>query len=361
MSSLLWLLNTVGLSSIGPAGIISITGMAGIGCAAAKMQFDSIREQEKKEKIEKEFEKMNIKKKKVDIDLFNEEQYKTNETIKKDYEQMQVDKKDKELKEYDLVEKQCTANLNYKGIKVESYKQLLLGHDEKSNPVWGYDTNYIVAGTTGSGKTRKLYPILLNYLANQQGIVYICDLKGTDFKMFKGKRHVVTYIDELENVAEAVKGFEDEYNRRKELFNESNCIDIDDYNSKHDDKLRGFMLLIDEYADISDCYQDKNKRPVGVYKDIIQLARKCRAFGGRIVLGTQRPSVDVVCGTLKNNCTILGMRCINSLNSKIMVDTEGCERLSKTESLTVIDGMLTKLFAYKVTDPILRDYISKLK
>lgn len=361
MSSILWLLSTIGISSIGPAGIISITGIAGIGVAAAKMQFDSIREQEKNEKIAKEFEKMDLKKKKVDTDLFNEEQYKTNETIKKDYEQMQVDKKERELNEYDLVEKQCTTNLNYIGIKVDGYKQLLLGHDEKGNPVWGDDTNYIVAGTTGAGKTRKLYPLVLNYLANQQGVVYICDLKGTDFKMFRSKKYVATYIDELENVAEAVKGFEEEYNRRKDLFNEENCIDIDDYNSKHKEQLRGFMLLIDEYADISDSYQDKNKRPVGVYKDIIRLARKCRAFGGRIILGTQRPSVDVVCGTLKNNCTILGMRCINGLNSKIMIDAEGCERLSKTESLTVIDGMLTKLFAYKVTDSILRDYIGKLK
>lgn len=361
MSSLLWLLNTVGLSSIGPAGIISITGLAGLGAVACKAQFDAIREQQKKDKIEKEFENMTLKKKAIDTDLFNESQHKTNEIIKKDYDQMQVDKKDRELTEYNLVEKTCSTNLDYKGIKVEKYNQLLLGHDEKGKPVWGYDTNYIIAGTTGSGKTRKIYPLALNYLANQQGTLYICDLKGTDFKMFKEKRHVITYIDELDNVAEAVKGFEDEYNRRKELFNHENCIDIDDYNSKHEVKLRQFMLLIDEYADISDSYQDKNKRPIGVYKDIIQLARKCRAFGGRIVLGTQRPSVDVVCGTLKVNCTILGMRCINSLNSKIMVDTEGCERLQKTESLTVIDGALTKLFAYRVTDSILRECVDKLK
>lgn len=361
MSSVLWLLSSVGVTSIGPVGIASIAGMVGLGATAFKVQFDAIREQQKKEKIEKEFEKMNLKKKAIDTDLFNEPQYKKNEIIKKDYDQMQVDKKDRELKDYNLVEKTCSTNLDYKGIKVEKYNQLLLGHDEKGNPVWGYDTNYIIAGTTGAGKTRKIYPLALNYLANQQGTLYICDLKGTDFKMFKGKRHVITYIDELDNVSEAVKGFEDEYNRRKELFNNKNCIDIDDYNNKHEVKLRQFMLLIDEYADISDSYQDRNKRPIGVYKDIIQLARKCRAFGGRIILGTQRPSVDVVCGTLKNNCTILGMRCINGLNSKIMVDTEGCERLSKTESLTVIDGTLTKLFAYKVTDSILREYISKLK
>lgn len=357
----MWLLGTVGIHSIGPAAIASITGIASLGVVAIKANFDATREQQRKDKIQSEYENMILKKKKIDTDLFEEKKHKENEIVKKDYEQMEVDKKERSLTEYNLVEKTCDKNHDYKGIKVEHYNQLLLGHDENGDAVFGTDTNYIVAGTTGAGKTRKIYPLVLNYLANQQGLLYICDLKGTDFKMFKNKRFVEVYVDELEHVAEAVKAFEDEYNRRKELFNNENCIDIDDYNKSHDVKLRQFVLLIDEYADISDSFQDRNKRPMGIYKDIIQLARKCRAFGGRIVLGTQRPSVDVVCGTLKNNCTILGMRCINATNSKIMVDTEGCERLQKTESLTVIDGSLAKLFAYRVTDEILRECISKLK
>lgn len=361
MSSILWLLNTVGLSSIGPVGIISLTGIASIGAAAFKMQFDSIREQEQKDKIQKDYDDMVLKKKEIDTDLFDELQYKGNETVKKDYEQMQVDRKDRELKEYKLVENVSFSKIDYKGIKSPGTYELLLGYDCNDNPVWGKETNYIFAGTTGCGKTRKIYALLLNYLANNQGTLYLGDLKGTDFKMFKDKANVVKYIDDLENVAELIKSFEDEYERRKELFNEGNYIDIDDYNSKNDVKLKLFVMCIDEYADISDCYKDKYGKPIGVYADLIRLARKCRSFGGRILLGTQRPSVDVVCGTLKNNCNILGMKCINSLNSQIMINTDGCERLCKTEGLIVLDGVLNKIFSYRVTNEKLGNYIGKLR
>lgn len=361
MSSIMWLLGTVGIHTIGAKGIAGLTAVLGIGAVGIASKFEAEKEAARQDRIQNQFDRMQCDKKEVEVNLFDKKKYKENLIIQKDFDQMQIDQKERALTEYRLVEKTCEKAIDYKGIKVENYNQLLLGHDEKGAPVFGTDTNYIIAGTTGAGKTRKIYPLVLNYLANQQGLLYICDLKGTDFKMFKGKKYVAAYVDELDHVAEAVKAFEDEFNRRKELFNSENCIDIDDYNSSHETKLRQFVLLIDEYADISDSFQDRNKRPIGIYKDIIQLARKCRAFGGRIVLGTQRPSVDVVCGTLKNNCTILGMKCINSTNSKIMVDVDGCERLQKTESLTVIDSSLTKIFAYMVPDIILRECISKLK
>lgn len=361
MSSILWLLSTIGISSIGPAGIISITGIAGIGAAAFKMQFDSIREQEKNEKIAKEFEKMDHKKKKIDTDLFNEEQYKTNETIKKDYEQMQVDKKDKELKDYKLVETNA-MKLDYKGIKVDNYKQLLLGYNIDSNPNWGLETNYIITGTTRCGKTRKNHVLLLNYLANKQGIVWIGDLKMTDFKLLKSKKNVMGYVNNIENIKEIVAGFETEFIRRQEIIDEGDYIDIDDYNRQNqDNQMRSFMLYIEEFANLSDIYRDKNGKPIGVYADIIRLARTVGYCGGRIILTTQRASVDVIIGTLKNNCSLIGMKCLNETNSKISIDSEGCERLKKSEALTVIDGNLTKIFSYNITDEMLREFTSKLK
>lgn len=361
MSSILWLLNTVGLSSIGSVGIISLTGIASIGVAAAKMQFDSIREQEKNEKIAKEFEKMDLKKKKIDTDLFNEDQYKTNETIKKDYEQMQVDRKDKELKDYKIVETNA-MKLDYKGIKVDNYKQLLLGYNIDSNPNLGLETNYIITGTTRCGKTRKNHVLLLNYLANKQGIVWIGDLKMTDFKLLKSKKNVMGYVNNIENVKEIVAGFETEFIRRQEIIDEGDYIDIDDYNRQNqDNQMRSFMLYIEEFANLSDIYRDKNGKPIGVYADIIRLARTVGYCGGRIILTTQRASVDVIIGTLKNNCSLIGMKCLNETNSKISIDSEGCERLKKSEALTVIDGNLTKIFSYNITDEMLREFTSKLK
>lgn len=353
---MLSLLGLMGIKSLLIGGTVLSGGIA----AKTMSNMDMAIEEREKRKSNEDYEDMIKKKKQIEVELFNEGQQRENETIKKNYEQMQVDKKDRELKEYNLVENVSLSRIDYTGIKAEGFN-LLLGHDCNGFPVWGTDTNYIISGSPGCGKTRKLYPILLNYLVNNQGYVYLGDLKGTDFRMMKDCKNVVKYVDDLVNVAEVVKAFEEEYERRKELFNQVGAIDLEAYNKVAQYKLRHFLLLIDEYADISDCYKDRNGRPTGVYADIIRLSRKCRSFGGRIVLATQRPSVDVICGTLKNNTTIVGMKCINSLNSNIMIGTEGCERLAKTEALSVIEGNLTKIFSYRITDERLTECISKLK
>ena len=121
------------------------------------------------------------------------------------------------------------------------------------------------------------------------------------------------------------------------------------------------LLLIDEFADISDCYKDKNGKPIGVYADIIKLARKCGAMNMRIVMGTQRPSADVIIGTLKNNCSLIGLKLLNATNSKIVIDAEGCENLAPREALAYVDGELTKIFSYNLTNEMLLEYTDRLK
>ena len=361
VSSILWLLNTAGVNSIGIGGVACISGICALGATACKLQFDSIRAEQKQERVKENFEKMESKKKEIAVNLFNEDQYKQNEQVKLNYDQMIVNKKDKELKDYRLVETNA-MRLDYKGIKVDNYKQLLLGYNADSSPNWGLETNYIITGTTRCGKTRKNHVLLLNYLANKQGIVWIGDLKMTDFKLLKGKKNVIGYVNNIENIKEIVSGFEAEFVRRQEIIDDGNYIDIDDYNRQNqDNQMRSFMLYIEEFANLSDSYRDKNGKPIGVYADIIRLARTVGYCGGRIILTTQRASVDVIIGTLKNNCSLIGMKCLNETNSKISIDSEGCERLKKSEALTVIDGNLTKIFSYNITDEMLREFTSKLK
>ena len=355
LSNISYLSSIFGIS---PLAVYFALGSYGL-YAGIKIRNDF--KESQKEKLSEKYNKMVDKKKEIEVDLFDEDKERENKQIENNYNNMKAEQKERELKNYNLVENASFSKLFYKGIKVDNQHQMLLGYDCEDNPVWGTDTNYVIAGTTGCGKTRKLYVLLLNWLVNKQGDVFIGDLKGTDFKFFKNCRNVKVYVDDLINIKEPVEEFKKEYDYRRELFNEKGYIDIEDYNSKNKEKLKEFMLLIDEYADISDCYKDHNGKPVGVYADIIQLARKCRALGGRIVLGTQRPSVDVICGTLKVNCSIVGMKTINALNSKIMIDAEGCERLAKREALTVIDGNLIKVFSYQLPDETLFDCISKLR
>lgn len=361
MSNLLWLLGTIGINSIGITGVASMAGIGALGVAALKAKWDTDKEESRKEKVQKQFEKIETDKKKIAVDLFNEEQVRHNEEVKVNFDNMIAEKKENELNNYRLVESTCDMKYPYKGIKPPTMYDLLIGHTDKGEPVWGTATNYIIAGTTGAGKSRKMYPIILNYLAAQQGTLYIADLKGSDFFMFKDKRHVVKYVNDLENAPEIIKAFEAEYKARKQLFADGGYINIDDYNERTGSDMRLYTMVIDEYADVADTFHDKNGRPIGCYADLVRLARKVRSTGGRIILGTQRPDATVICGQLKNNCNVIGLQCVNTISSNVMVGSDGCERLKPTEALTVINGKLSKVFAYMIDNARLDDCVNKLK
>lgn len=313
-----------------------------------------------KESVNKKHELMKMKQKEIEIKAFNEDFERRKAETESKLEAIKLEDKERKLKENSIIN--ATADkVQFKQIKPPCNHAILLGYDSSYNPNWGTETNYIVGGNTGCGKTRRIYGILLNFLLNKQGVVFLCDLKGMDFPHFKDCKDVKIYVDDIQDVLQAVNGFKEVMQKRKELFNKNMCVNIDEYNEKFKDKpLREFMLVIDEYSDIASEFSRSHK-PIGVYKDIVDLSRKCRAFGGRVLLGTQRPSSDNICGSLKCNYSILGMRCLNELNSKIMLDSNGCEKLKKTESLIYIDGELKKLFSYYIGDNTLKREIAKLK
>lgn len=360
MNNIMWFFHQLGVTFT-PGMIASLFSIGAAGLLTMKINYDNAKEEQEQERIKKNFEKMEAQKKKIALDLWDEEQQKQNEQVKSNYENMIITQKEKQIEDYKLIEIKG-AKTPYSGLKCPTRHALLLGHNSKGEPVWGLETNYIVCGQTGSGKSRLIHGLILNYLANKQGLLYLVDLKETDLKLYRNKRNVAAYCSDLERVKEVVELFKAEYERRAALVNSNDCIDIDDYNLRFPkNKVPEAVLLIEEFADIADIYKDRNGRPLGVYADLIKLARKCRAFNMRIVLVTQRPSADVITGTLKANCNLIGMRVVNELNSKIILDSPGCERLEQGEGLMILKGKLEKIFSYWIDDNNLKEFISKLK
>lgn len=317
-------------------------------------------EREKKyiERTKQKYDLIKAKQKELEIEFFNEQEERRAKEISKQHEKIEVEKKAREVNDYSLVQE--THSPIVFAPKMPPHKQsLMIGYDCKGDTVWLTQTNIVVTGTEGSGKTRFLYALIINALYHSQVRLYLGDLKGTDFKRFSTKRNVL-YVSDLEHIPFLVKEFEKEYQRRIDLFANKGYIDFEDYNRRSSKKLRPYVLLIDEYADISATYHEKG-RPMGVYADIIRLARKCRSTGGRIILATQRPDANTINGSLKNNCSILGLKMINTLNSNIAIGCDGCERLERGQGLMVIDGKLRKIFSYKITNQVLDEYVSKLK
>lgn len=342
-----------------------------VGTAAfAKLRYDDLKEQgPKMERVK--VEDVIKEKKKLEAQAFNAAHEKEKIKVNKEYDKVEMERKNAEIKAYELCAIEAET-VTFKGVKPPKPNALLLGYTQDAQPYWGYFTNFIIAGSTGSRKSRKMHAMLLNFLGNKQGTVYIGDFKQIDFKAFKNKKGVAMYIDDVQDSKQLIDAFKAEYQRRldlikagytdKETGEVKEYIDIDDYNVKNpENKQKQYILIIDEYADLSDCYQDKYKKPMGPYQDLIELARKIRATGGRIILGTQRPSADVVIGTLKNNTQIMGMRCINEINSKIMIDSGGCEKLSPGEALTIDENKLIKVWNYDLDNDHLESCINKLK
>lgn len=347
----------------------SIIGLGGGWLFCMYHKFKKEAEESKEDELREKVQQVELKKRLLECEDWNIEAARESMIIKKEYEALQEQKRLEELENNKLIEVKA-EKLNYKGIKVVNKKALLLGYDKNYEPVWGLETNYIIAGTTRQGKTRKLHALLLNFLANKQGVVYLIDLKGTDYILYDGIPNIMCRVTDINKVCEAVKAFREEYERRIEIIREGYIdsegkkrpyLDIEDYNRLNPKKpLRDFMLLIDEFADISDRYTQKGV-PIGCYAEIIEMARKCAAMGGRVVMGTQRPSRDVIIGTLKNNTALIGLACLNETNSKIVIDVAGCERLAKTEALGYIDTKLTKIFAYNIDNEYLIKYTDQLK
>lgn len=282
ISEIMYIAHTLGLTTSQVIGMCGLTSIV-VGLKTYKGINEII-----EENTQNQHEKMKTKKKSIELKEFDEDLEKQKAEVETQLEKIKLEKKQREINEYNLIGTHADPVL-YKGLKPKNRHDLLLGYNAEYQPVWGSDTNYIIAGCTGSGKTRLMYAILLNYLANKQGVAYVCDLKGVDFKYFKGCRGVSIYIDDLNDVMQALTAFLAEYEQRKALFSAENYIDINDYNSRNPNaQLKDFLLIIDEFADISDVFS-KNHKPIGLYSQLIEMARKCRAYGGRIILGTQRP------------------------------------------------------------------------
>ncbi len=117
-----------------------------------------------------------------------------------------------------------------------------------------------------------------------------------------------------------------EMERRIKYLADVGYRDIDDYNAdcaKHKyDKMPRIIIIVDEFADL----MSTGKK--AVEDTVNRIARLARAVGIHLVLATQRPSVDVISGTIKNNFPRrVALKVTSSFDSKTILDTVGADKL----------------------------------
>ena len=191
----------------------------------------------------------------------------------------------------------------------------------------------LVAGSTGSGKSVCLNTMLLSmcYKSGPQDLrLILVDPKMVEFSTYNGLPHllipeVITNKDMTINALDwAIKEME----RRYALFAKNHVVNINEFNkldavkSKREEKLPFIVIVVDELADL----MLEAKREIE--DRIAKLAAKARAAGIHLVLATQRPSVDVITGTVKANLpSRIAFALTNYMDSKTVLDGGGAEKL----------------------------------
>ena len=186
----------------------------------------------------------------------------------------------------------------------------------------------LIAGQTGSGKSVCIGAILTSLLIQSTPDdvrILIGDLKRVDFPGFNGVPHlVVPVMHDSSQILNALYWTTSEMDRRYRLFARANARNIASYNEKHQgqDRVPYVVFIIDELADLM------LQAPIQVEKQITRVAQLARATGIHLVLGTQRPSVDVITGLIKANVPArIAFATASSVDSRTIIDMTGAEKL----------------------------------
>lgn len=212
----------------------------------------------------------------------------------------------------------------------------------------------LVAGTTGSGKSVGLNSFILSLIEKktpQELQIVLIDPKRIEFGMYNKQKYMLQpVITEMSEASACLQYLCDEMNHRYALFEKSMVRNIGEYIEKGH-KLPYIVCVIDEFADL--IMFDKN-----VEKYVQMLAQKSRASGIHLLIATQRPSVDVITGTIKANLpTRLSYKVSSPADSMTILNTAGAEDLlGRGDSLLLEEnGTLTRILGvYVSNDDIMR-------
>lgn len=249
-------------------------------------------------------------------------------------------------------------------VEARSKLTMALGKDIEGFPVvadLAKMPHLLVAGTTGSGKSVSVNAMIMSVLFNaspDEVRLILIDPKQLEFALYEDVPHLLLpVVTDPMKAATALQWAVDDMERRYRLMKELRVRNIEGYNQKikqlqeelkNEQAGRGkassfavrtlseedmdgrprhrhmpyIIVVVDEFADLM----------MAAGKDVeiavARIAQKARAAGIHCILATQRPSVDVLTGTIKSNFpTRISFRLITGTDSRTVLDTQGAENL----------------------------------
>lgn len=239
---------------------------------------------------------------------------------------------------------------------------LALGKDIFGNPVivdLARMPHLLVAGTTGSGKSVGINAMLLSLLFTltpEECRLILIDPKMLELSIYQDIPHLLTeVVTDPKKAVSALKWSVKEMEMRYQMMSHLGVREIDDYNKKVRKILEKGEVI---FKEIQVGYDSETGKPVmekkaldlNIFPKIVvvvdeladlmltsgkeiegaiqRLSQMARASGIHLIVATQRPSVDVITGTIKSNFpTRISYKVVNKVNSRTIIEEQGAEQL----------------------------------
>jgi S-DNA-T family DNA segregation ATPase FtsK/SpoIIIE len=234
----------------------------------------------------------------------------------------------------------------------------------------------LMAGATGQGKSVGLNAILVSLLYKKhpsQLKFVLVDPKKVELSLYRHIEHHFlaklpgeedAIITDTKKVISTLNALCIEMDNRYDLLKEAGCRQLREYNEKFVARklnpqnghqyLPFIVLVIDEFADLIMTAGKEVETPIA------RLAQLARAVGIHLIIATQRPSVNIITGTIKANFPArIAFKVSSKVDSRTILDTGGAEQLiGKGDMLISYNGELTRLQCAFVDTPEVDDIVS---
>jgi len=219
------------------------------------------------------------------------------------------------------------GNADFK--KKEIKLPIALGKNISGKPIVGdlaSMPHLLIAGTTGSGKSVCINTIILSLLYRHtpdKCKFILIDPKMLELSTYEGIPHLLCpVITEAKKAASVLGWVVKEMESRYRLMTKEGVRNIDGYNTKHKLPMPYIVVVVDEMSDLM-LVAGKE-----IENYIQKLSQMARAAGIHIIMATQRPSVDVITGTIKANFpTRISFQVTSKIDSRTILGEQGAEQL----------------------------------
>ena len=213
--------------------------------------------------------------------------------------------------------------------KKDTKLPIALGKSISGQPIVGDLTSMphlLIAGTTGSGKSVCINTIILSLLYRHtpdKCKFILIDPKMLELSTYEGIPHLLCpVITEAKKAASVLGWVVKEMESRYRLMTKEGVRNIDGYNSKHKLPMPYIVVIVDEMSDLMLVASKE------IENYIQKLSQMARAAGIHIIMATQRPSVDVITGTIKANFpTRISFQVTSKIDSRTILGEQGAEQL----------------------------------